>query len=324
MLFLNEKDILNAVTLEEVMEAVESALLLYERREFHMPLRMHVDYRGDTLLSMPAFTPGAFGTKLVSLFPRNVQKSIPVLKGVMILNDGETGEPLALLNAAVLTALRTGAVGGVGVKYLAPGDVKTLGVVGAGVQGFHQAWFASGVRSFSRVFVYDTDETRNRAFIKKLSAKRPGMHIHAAETVETLVRESDVIITATNAVEPVLPDDGDLLKGKHVVAIGSYKPGMRELPEALYRARGLETVYVDTEHALEESGDLVIPLKNKWITGEQVLTLGKLIEQVREGKETRHETSVFKSVGMALFDLMVSNTIYRKAVDRNLGIEIEL
>jgi len=173
MLCLNENDILKAVSLEEVMEAVESALLLYEKKEFHMPMRMQVDYEGNTLLLMPAFTPKVFGTKLVSLFPKNTGKNIPVLKGTMILNDGETGEPLALLDAAALTALRTGAVGGVGVKYLTPSNVKALGVVGAGVQGFHQALFATEVRPFSEVFVYDINPARSRPLIELLLKKRP-------------------------------------------------------------------------------------------------------------------------------------------------------
>ena len=322
MLCITENDILKAISLEEIMEAVESALLLYEKKEFHMPMRMHVDYGGNTLLLMPAFTPKVFGTKLVTVFPKNAEKGTPVLKGTMILNDGETGEPLALLNAAALTALRTGAVGGVGVKYLTPGNVKVLGVVGAGVQGFHQALFATEVRRFSEVFVYDTVPARSRVLIEKLSKKRPGLHLHEAETVQGLVEKSDVIITATTAMDPVLPDEEELLKGKHFVGIGSYKPTMRELPNALFKH--LERVYVDTEHAVEESGDLAIPLKNRWVTREQVSTLGKLIIRTREGKETHEKTSFFKSVGMALFDLVVSDAIYKKAVDNNLGKDIEL
>jgi ornithine cyclodeaminase len=322
MLCLTENDILKAISPEEIMEAVESALLLYEKKEFHMPMRMHVDYGGNTLLLMPAFIPRVFSTKLVSLFPKNVEKNIPVLKGTMILNDGETGEALALLNAAALTAFRTGAVGGVGVKYLAPENVKILGVVGAGVQGFHQALFATEVRQFSEVFVYDTVSARSRSLIEKISKKRPGLYIHEAETVKGVVEKSDVIITATTAMDPVLPDEEELLKGKHFVGIGSYKPTMREFPNALFKH--LDRIYVDTEHAIEESGDLVIPLKNRWITRGQVLTLGKLIKQTQEGKETHEKTSFFKSVGMALFDLVVSDAIYRKAVDNNLGTEINL
>ena len=317
MLCLNEKDILKAVSLHDVLEAVESALLLYEEKEFHMPLRTHVEYQGNTLLLMPAFMPGVFGTKLVSVFPGNVEKNIPVLKGTMILNDGESGEPLALLDAAALTALRTGAVGAAGVKYLSPGNAGSLGIVGAGVQGFHQAWFATEVRDFKEVFVYDTDSSRARALVRKLSAKRTGITIRAASTIDELVKNSRVIITATASMEPVLPNNKDLMKGKHVVAIGSYKPTMRELPEVLFRL--LEHLYVDTGHAVEESGDLVIPLENRWIEKERVSTLGTLITRTKQGKYTPHETTLFKSVGMALFDVVVSNAIYRKAVEKKLG-----
>jgi ornithine cyclodeaminase len=322
MICLNENDILKAVSLEEVMEAVETALLLYERKDFHMPLRMQVDYQGNTLLLMPAFTPKVFGTKLVSIFPKNAEKNIPVLKGTMILNDGETGEPLALLNAAALTALRTGAVGGVGVRYLAPETVETLGVVGAGVQGLHQAWFATEVRNFSEVRVYDIDASRGRVLMEKLSQKRPGLRLHAAASPEELAKKSDVIITATTAMEPVIPNKEELVKGKHFIGVGSYKPTMREFPEVLFR--NLEHLYVDTEHALEESGDLVTPLQKSWVNRKQVLTLGKLIIVKKEGKEIHYETSLFKSVGMALFDVVVSNAIYQKAVERSLGQDVVL
>lgn len=322
MLCLNEKDILRAVSLTDVLDAVESALLLYEKKDFHMPLRTHVDYQGNTLLLMPAFIPGVFGTKLVSLFPKNAEKNIPVLKGTMILNDGETGEPLALLDAASLTALRTGAVGGTGVKYLSPDNVDTLGIVGAGVQGFHQAWFATEVRDFKKIAVFDVDSSRTQALIQNLSARRPAVKVYAASTAEQLVKDSQVIITATTAEEPVLPNNEDLLKGKHVVAVGCYKPTTMELPEALYKH--LECLYVDTEHAMEEAGDLVIPLENQWIKKEQVFTLGKLIDRTKQGKVTQQETTLFKSVGMALFDVVVSKTIYQNAIDKNLGREVVL
>jgi ornithine cyclodeaminase len=284
-------------------------LILYEKKEFEMPMRTHADYRGNTLLLMPCFTRDRFVTKLVSLFPGNAAKNLPVLMGTVILNDGKTGEPLALLDGAKLTALRTGAVGGVGVRYLTPPDIRSLGIIGAGVQGLHQALFACRERDISRVSVFDRNPETAYSFMKTLAGLLPGVKICQTGSPEELLKESELIITATNAAEPVLPDDKALLRGKHFIGIGSYKPGMREFPAALFKL--LDKMYVDTEHALEESGDLIDPLKNDWLKKEQVQTLGKLVGGKEKKAPLKGTTTLFKSVGMALFDLMVADLIYR-------------
>jgi len=322
MLCLNETEISQAAELEDITAAVEAALILYEKKEFKMPMRMHADYRGNTLLLMPCFTKERFSTKLVSLFPENVGKNLPVLMGTVILNDGKTGEPLALLNGAKLTALRTGAVGGVGVRYLTSPDVQSLGIVGAGVQGLHQALFACRERPISRVFVYDQLPEKAYSLIQKLANLLPGVTIYQANSGEELLKECELIITATNATEPVFPDNRELLRGKHFIGIGSYKPDMREFPESLFKL--LDEIFVDTEHAAEESGDLIDPLKYNWLKREQVLTLGKLIMGKKKIKPASGKTILFKSVGMALFDLMAADLIYQKALQKDLGTRIEL
>jgi len=319
ILCLGEDDILKAVSFSEIMNAVENAMLIYEKKQFQMPVRMHADYMGNTLLLMPCFTPKKFGTKLVSLFPENTRKNLPVLFGTMILNDGETGKPLALVNGSKLTALRTGAVGGVSIRYLTPLNVRTLGIIGAGVQGFHQVLFACTERQFSDVFIFDQSITKIPSFIEKLSRDLRQVKLHQAGSAKELLKESAVIITATNSEKPVLPDQEDLLRGKHFVGIGSYKPNMREFPDALFKIS--DQMFIDTEHALDESGDVIDPLKNGWIKNDQLFTLGKLIQ----GKiDRKGETTLFKSVGMALFDVVVSELIYEKAVEKGLGQEVIL
>ncbi|UCG28553.1 MAG: hypothetical protein JSV24_04120, partial [Bacteroidales bacterium] len=114
MLCISADDIVKAVSCQELVMAVEKAMIMYEKEEFYMPQRMHLDYKGNILLLMPCFTPESMATKLVSLFPGNLEKGKPVINGIVILNDAETGEPLAVFNGAKLTAVRTGAVGGVG------------------------------------------------------------------------------------------------------------------------------------------------------------------------------------------------------------------
>lgn len=309
------------ISYEEIMDRIEETFKIQQSGQFLMPDRMHAGYKGNTLLLMPCFTPSALGTKLVSLFPDNEKKGLPRLYGEMILNDAETGEPLAIMNGAALTALRTGAVGGVGVKYITPPDISVLGIVGTGVQGFVQALYASLVRPIQKVVIFDQDQDSMKNFEMKYSEKFKNISLKRAANKKELTETSDVIITATNSREPVLPDNANLLKGKHVIGIGSYKPDMREFPESLFRL--VSKIFVDTELAKKESGDLTVPLHKGWIDEKQVLPLGKLVT----GKKTidsSDQTTLFKSVGMALFDLLVADYIYQKAKQENVGTEIDL
>lgn len=320
MLVLNQKDILNAVTRNEIVDSVEKALRMYEEKNFHMPDRMHVDYRGNTLLLMPCFTKKSMGTKLVSLYPENEKKDLPVLFGIMVLNDGNTGKPLAVLDGSALTALRTGAVGSVSIRHMTPKKVNTLGIVGAGVQGFHQTITACTQRDFKSVYVYDKFSEKSDQLIEKLLKKLKNIEVKKAKSAEELLKEAEVVITATTSMEPVLPDEERLFLGKHIVGIGSYKPDMREFPKALFK--NIKTLAVDTEYAHIESGDLKVPLEKGWIQEDQILTLGKVIMEKSFINQEREGTTVFKSVGMALFDEVVSEFIYQKAREKDLGQEV--
>jgi len=322
MINLTEKDILKAVSIDEILDVIETSMYLYEKKEFHMPQRLHVDHEENTLLLMPCFTKDCFGTKLVTLFPGNPEKHIPVLNGIMVLNDAQTGVPLALLNGAALTALRTAAVGAVSIRHLSPDNTQTVGIIGAGVQGFYQALAACTTRHLTDIFIYDLYLEKALALRDKLSEMIPYVKLHQATCVEDLLEKTQVVITATNSLEPVLPDKEELLAGKHFVGIGSYKPNMREFPRALFNM--LKTVFIDTEHALHESGDLIVPLQNNWIRQEQVMTLGRFLIENKSQEEVKRETTLFKSVGMALFDVCASKLIYDKAIQKGIGQKIIL
>ena len=322
MIYLAEKDILQAISFNDLLDAIEASMYMYEKKEFHMPQRLHIDHEENTSLLMPCFTKDCFGTKLVSLFPQNPEKNIPVLTGIMVLNDAQTGLPLALLNGPALTALRTAAVGSVSIRHLTPENTQSLGIIGAGVQGFYQAWVACSARDLKDIYVFDLYPEKTTALIENLSKVIPDVNLHQANCVEDLLEKSQAVITATTSFEPVLPNKEDLLAGKHFVGIGSYKPTVREFPQALFNL--LNTVFIDTDTALEESGDLIVPLQNNWIKQEQVMTLGRFLIDKKPQDDVKKETTLFKSVGMALFDVCASKLIYEKAIQKGLGQKITL
>lgn len=322
MIVIPEHDVLHCVTYADVIKAIEESFFVYEKKEFTMPHRMHIDHGKNTLLIMPCFGKDYFGTKLVTVYPDNVGTNTPVVNGVVVLNNSHNGEPLALINGRILTAMRTGAVGAVSVKHLSPDNASKLGIIGAGVQAFYQVMSAATVRELTDITILSTNSRTGEAFEKKVKEHLPGINTYVAKSAEELLENSQIVITATTAVTPVLPEQEDLLRGKHFVGIGSFKPDVREFPKSLYGI--INKVYVDTEHAVTESGDVCYPLQQKWITHGQIQTLGSYMMQEKDREAVNNETTLFKSVGMALFDLVVSRLIYEKAMEKGLGKKVGL
>lgn len=315
MIYLNEQEIFHLADPIELTDQMEEALRVYMSGNYVMPDRLHMDMDDNTLLLMPAGMDTHMGTKLISLCPGNTQKNLPVITGLMLLNDAMTGEPLAMLNGAKLTAVRTAAVSAMGIRLLTPDRVDRLGLIGAGVQGLHQVLFASSVRPLKEIVVYDLHPERLAGWTEQLSAWIPDTTIQIVSDPRQLVESSQIIITATHAERPVMPDDPELLRGKSFVAIGSYKPYMRELPDSLFRL--INTCWVDTEKALEEAGDLIQPIQDGLLRKDQVIPLGDLL--LGKSIQDHHDTILYKTVGMALFDLLTARYLYQKACQLNCG-----
>jgi len=302
---INSQAIGNAATVNQWTDAMEQAFIDTARGIVDVPQRVHLDRGPNTLLLMPCFGKTYFSTKLVSVFPQNLAKKEPVIYGSVVLNDGQTGKPLAVMDGSKLTAMRTAAVGAVGVRHLSPEDSATLGVVGLGIQGFHQALFACQQRPIKTLRILDRSvEVMNR-FAERFKAFYPDIQVITSRSAAELCKQSEIIITATGSRQAVVPARGQWWKGKTIIGIGSYKPDMREFPDEIFP--DIRQVFVDTEHALVETGDLMEPLKKGFIQKEQVIPLSDLImKQVKQNGETR----VFKSVGMAAFDLYGAKLVY--------------
>ncbi|MCC5909794.1 MAG: ornithine cyclodeaminase family protein [Clostridiaceae bacterium] len=322
MLYLNEKDISKCISFDDVMDAIEEAYKIYGENKFHMPPRIHKDYKNKTLLYMPCFIDDVFGTKILTVFPENKKMDKPVIDGLMLLNDYTTGEPLAMIDGKYLTALRTGAVGGVGVRHTTPDSIKSAGLVGAGVQGFYQLLYACRARAIDKIKVFDVSKDKIPSFIKKLKIELPNVEISEAGSIEELLEASELVITTTTANEPVLPEKKELLEGKHFIGIGSYKPTMREYPEVIFSL--LDELYVDTEHALEETGDLMYPLDKGIFTKDKIKGFSQYLLCEKNKDDIVKKTTFFKSVGMGLFDIVVSRLIYDKAKEAGVGQRITL
>jgi len=322
MRFLSRDDIKKCMSLDECITAMEKAYRIFYDNSFFMPHRPCIENGKNTLLYMPCFIDEFFGTKSLTLFPDNPAKGHPMIDGIVVLNDSDNGETKAIMPASFLTALRTGANTGVMLKHLAPKTAATCGIVGAGVQGVFQTAFACKVRGIKTVFVYDPYLRNFDKFctdVLELIETKPDFVL--CSDITELMKKSDIILTATTSNTPVYPDDKTLFRGKTVVAIGSYKPDCRECPDALLQV--CDNIYVDLDFAKEESGELLIPLKNGIITDSDVLQISDVLYDEKLKCHTPGETVFIKTVGMALFDVVCGNEIYKKAVDNNIGTELE-
>lgn len=321
MKILNEIDINHAASINDIIHAIEEAYVLYEDNLFQMPLRSHVQDSDNVLLLMPCVAKDAVGTKLVSVNPSNIEQ--PVTQGVFVLNDRTTGTPKALLNGTLLTGLKTGAVGGTAIKYLATPEAKSVGLVGTGYQGLYQIAAACSVRDIKEINLFNRTPSKLPNFIESLKKLVPSdATIQIASSRFELVKDSDIIITSTSSISPVLPEDEQIFNGKLIIGIGSYLPHMREFSDTIYK--NLDYLYVDTLDSIKESGDIIQPLQNNWLDSSKVVAFSKIVTSKITPIYSSERPTVFKSTGMALFDLIVADAIYRKAIEKGIGQEIYL
>jgi len=306
--FIDSKTISEAASVSEWVYITEKAILASLTDEVLIPQRIHIDHVKDTFLLMPCITSEYWMTKLVSFCPDNGHLGLPSIYGTVILNSSSTGEPLAVMDGSKLTALRTAAVSAVGIKYLTPKNARSLGVVGTGAQAIDQARFACSVREIEKISIFDLSDNSLKNFIERFEPYFPGIRVTVSQNAESVCADSEIIITATNSMNPVFPDKKDLFEGKTFVGIGSYKPDCREYPDTFFR--NLDQIFIDTIHGLNESGDLIYPLNNGIISSDCIYSIGSLVN----GNISISDAPVrfFKTVGSAIFDLYGAKLVYEK------------
>lgn len=316
MIVLNKQQIEEIIDRNQMMDTIEEAYRIFGSGDFFMPPRPVVENENKTMMYMPCYTKEVIGTKILSIFPDNAKLGLPSIDGVVLLNDYTTGAPLAVMDGQAVTAWRTGAVGGVGIRHLSRKDCHTVGIVGAGAQGFHQALYACAARDIHTVYVFnhsDRDLTDYLARLEK-AIDDPSVKVVQCKTVEELVKASDIICTTTPATSPVLPDDKELLRGKCIIAIGSYTPEMREIPNAIWDL--VDKVYIELPYACEESGDLSQPLADGHLKEEQTVLMNEYLASDEDKEIKEGQTTYFKSVGMGLFDVCIAQKLLEMAKEK--------
>jgi len=327
MLILTASQIRDALPMKDAIRAMGPAFRAFSCGTAAVPLRTRIDIpRHDAqCLFMPAYLAGdpeILALKAVSVFPRNTCSGMPVVTAAVLLMDGRTGVAVACMEGSALTAIRTGAASGLATRLLARGDSRTLAVIGAGVQARTQIAAVCAVRAIRKVMIYGPTPSKVDSLITGLAgtAGVPG-DIRAAEDAKDAVSGADIICTATTSALPVF-DDADIADGTHINAIGSFLPAMQEIPGETVRR---SNVIVDSrDAALAEAGDLIIPIREGWITPAHIRAeLGEIVDGTKPGRRDNSEITLFKSVGNAVQDAAAACAAYRNARVRSIGLQAD-
>lgn len=307
--------------MQDCIELMADALSALARDEVHQPLRTIVrppNARG-LLGLMPAYRSGergAFGLKAICVFPQNPAQGKDAHQGAVTLFSRDTGELLALMNASEITAIRTAAVSAVATRLLARENAHQLAIIGAGVQARTHLKALACVRSIKHARV----AARNIEHAAQLAAEMQpyvSFPIEAVRKNEDAIRGADLIVTATSSLEPVISREW-ISAGAHVNAIGTHSPNSREIDSATMAAA---QIFVDRrESALNESGDYLLAAKEGVIGPENILgEIGELLTGAKLGRTSEDQITLFKSLGLAIEDVVCAEYLYQKAQAQNIG-----
>jgi ornithine cyclodeaminase/alanine dehydrogenase-like protein (mu-crystallin family) len=310
--------------MNEAIEVMRGAFIQLANGDAVVPQRIHTEMteHNSLALFMPVYLPqkSLVGIKVVSVANDNSKKGLPLIHGLVLVIDASTGIPLAIMDGAYLTALRTGAGSGLATELLARKDSSTVAIFGAGKQGRTQLEAVCSVRNITKALIFDTNESQAQAYSKEM-AEKLGIKI-SIPTDSSELQHADIICTATTSSKPVF-DDRNISKGTHINGIGSYKLKMREIPaDTVLRSK----IIVDsTESCLAEAGDFLLNLDpNKKIEDLFHAELGQIAGRLKPGRESNEEITFFKSVGNAVQDLTAAARVYEKAETLDLGQTVEL
>src|SRR5437879_2557041 len=314
-----------AVSPERALEAVRDAFVAYARGEWTMPPKVYVPaYPAGDFRAMPALGAGHALLKWVTSFPGNPARGLPTVTGLVLLSDASNGMLRAVLDAAAVTALRTGAAAVLAAETLGRAGARSAAVIGAGVNG--EAAARTFVARGRHVLIWDVDRGRAEAVSERVGAEL------APSRQEALA--ADVLVTVTPGRELVLTE-GSLQPGQHASLMGADGPGKAEIAvEELARVRvfcdggeqgdpkgtpGRGRIYADDWEQASHNGDLMLAVKADVLSRDDVAQLGDVLIGTAEGRGSDRDITIFDSTGLAIQDLAIALAAMERANELDLA-----
>jgi len=313
---LSGEEIQGLLGMGETLEAVERAFKLQAQGKAIMPPKLYLDlpeYKGD-FRAMPAYIDGSAGIKWVSCYPYNSRHNLPLVVATIVLCDPDTGCPLAVMDGTYITCMRTGAAGGVAVKFLARQDSSVIGMIGAGIQARTQLIAINEVLpKIEEVKVFDLDQAASGRCAKEMGAKL-GINVHPVRTIDEAT-EVDILVTTTPSTKPIVGRK-HIRPGTHINAIGADAAGKQELEANILRDA---KVIIDDISQASHSGEINVPLSQGLLKAEEIYgTLGEVVSGMKKGREDDKEITIFDSTGLAVQDIICAKLVYNKAKEKGL------
>jgi ornithine cyclodeaminase len=325
ILIINQAEVTRLLPMPECLDVMAATLMSLARGEVILPLRpiMWLPEKVGALGMMPAYLGNIqiMGLKVVSVFPSNHGTEFDSHQGAVMIFETTHGQPLALVDASEITAIRTAAVSGVATRLLARVDASDLAILGSGTQARAHLTAMLVARKLKRVRVWSRHPDHARRFATQEAAQH-GITIEPVTTVGDAVAGADIICTTTASREPIL-EGRCLAPGTHINAVGSSVSSTRELDTpAVVRSR----LFVDRrESTLNEAGDFLFPKREGAITDDHIQgELGDILLGNIQGRQSADEITLFKSLGLAIEDVAAAHHIYVKAVAQQVGVWVEL
>ncbi len=325
ILVLNQSEIEQLLPMHECITVMTDALLALAKGQVHLPLRMvvHPPEAAGVMALMPAYVAGesaALGVKVINVFNGNPAKGKDSHQGAVLLFDAETGEPLAVMNAAAITAIRTAAVSGVATRLLANAEAGDLALIGSGVQAQSHLAAMACVRSIKRVRVASRNFEHAQRFADEMQP-HCAFPIEPFESIQAAVRGADLIVTATSSSEPIVKREW-IAPGAHLNVVGASQPDAREIDTATMAAASL---FVDRrESTLNESGDYLLAAHEGAIGPEHIRAeIGEVLIGAKTGRTHPDEITLFKSLGLAVEDVAAAAYVYRQSQVMQAGTWVE-
>lgn len=327
--FIDSTVIRGVLTPDRCIRLLDEAMRQVSLGETCLPLRQAMPLPGRSGLYglMPGYLgagearPECFGVKLISLFPKNPSRGLPSHLGLILLHEADSGKPLAILDADVITSLRTAAASALATRELSRTDARTLAVIGTGEEARSHIPAILTVRDIRSVLVWGRNPDRAAALCSEF-ARLEGVRCETRTSIEAAVREADIICTLTSAKTPVLRGAW-IPKGAHVNLVGSSVPSSCEVDtETVVRGR----VYVDyLESARNQAGELLEAIRQGVIDESHIVAeIGAVLLGKAPGRQSREEITIYKSLGILAQDLAASWFVYAQAEARDLGQVVNL
>jgi ornithine cyclodeaminase/alanine dehydrogenase-like protein (mu-crystallin family) len=325
ILIVNQSEVRQLLPMAECIEVMAEALKALARGQAVLPLRpvMWLPDKVGALAMMPAYMEDLqiMGLKVVSVFPGNLHTEYDSHVGAVMIFETKHGQPLAIMDATEITAIRTAAVSGVATNLLARKAAGDLAILGSGTQARTHLEAMLLCRKIRRVRIWSRNSENGRRFAERES-RHHNVEVELMPTVQAALEGADIICTTTSSPDPILAGHY-LSRGAHVNAVGSSVPFARELDtEAVVASR----LFVDRrESTVNEAGDFLIP-KKEGVIGDSHIQgeIGEILLGKVPGRKSDEEITLFKSLGLAVEDLASANHIYRKAMAGGMGTRVEL